>query len=89
MTWLRRTLLCLLPKVVLSRTTGVLARLPLPHALRGPFLSAFARRYGADLGEMGGALREFRRLAAFFQRPRLAGAPPIWDAPPVAARGHS
>jgi len=77
---LRRFLLTILPKIALSRLTGLLARIPLPRWSRGPFLRWFARRYGADLAEMEGELREFRSLQAFFQRPLKPGCRPIADA---------
>lgn len=85
MTWLRRTLLTALPKVLLSRTTGVFARTPLPRSLRAAVYGAFARRYGANLAEMEGELRGFRSLAEFFQRPLRDGARPIADAALVVA----
>jgi phosphatidylserine decarboxylase len=70
-------LLGALPKLLLSRTTGVLARLPLPRPLRGPVYRAFARRYGVELGEMQGALADYRCLCDFFVRPLRDGARPI------------
>jgi phosphatidylserine decarboxylase len=76
-TRIRRILLGLLPKVALSRSTGLLTRIPLPRGLRGPFFRWFARRYGADLGEVAGPLAAYRSLAAFFQRPLVAGARPV------------
>lgn len=67
----------MLPKVLLSRATGVLTRLPVPRALRGAYYGWFARRYGADLGEMAGSCTDFPSLAAFFQRPLRDGARPV------------
>lgn len=78
---LRRLLLGILPKTLLSRSTGLVTRIPLPRALRGPAFRAFARRYGADLDECAGAPAEFRSLAEFFQRPLRDGARPLPDAP--------
>jgi phosphatidylserine decarboxylase len=78
---LRSILLTALPKVALSRLTGLLAATPLPTSLRGPVYRAFARRYGADLTEMAGAPAYYRSLAAFFQRPLRAGARPAAAAP--------
>ena len=82
---LRRILLSALPKVALSRATGLLARVPLPGPLRTPAYRLFAWRYGADLAEMAGELRSFRSLATFFQRPLRAGARPLDTAPLVHA----
>jgi len=76
-------LLGALPKVALSRTTGVLARLPLPRPLRTPLYRAYASRYGAALDEIDGALSDFASFAAFFQRPLRAGARPLAAAPLV------
>lgn len=71
----------MLPKVALSRTTGLLTALPIPRCLRGPFYRWFARRYGADLDQVDGDLASFQSLAAFFQRPLRAGARPLGAAP--------
>jgi phosphatidylserine decarboxylase len=79
MSAVRATLLSLLPKVALSRLTGLLARLPLPAPLRAPLYGWYARRYGADLGEIEGSLREFRCLQQFFQRPLRQGLRPVAD----------
>lgn len=73
----RRILLHALPKVALSRLTGLLVSTPLPTALRPVLYRWFARRYGANLDEMQGALTDYRSLAAFFQRPLQAGARPV------------
>jgi len=75
--WVRRILLSALPKLLLSRGTGLLTRTPLPRRLRGPVHRWFARRYGCELGEVAGELADYRSLAAFFQRPLRAGARPI------------
>lgn len=74
---LRRVALTALPKFVLSRTTGLLARTPLPSWLRPRVYGWFARRYGASLDEMAGTAAEYRSLAQFFQRPLRAGARPL------------
>nr|HMQ23383.1 phosphatidylserine decarboxylase [Planctomycetota bacterium] len=63
---LRRTLLTLLPKLALSRSTGLLTRLPLPSALRAPFYKRFARRYGVDLHEVALPLDQYRSFRDFF-----------------------
>ncbi len=77
MTAVRSLLLTLLPKVALSRLTGLLTRVPLPRSLRGPAYRWFAGRYGASLGEMDGELPDYRSLAAFFRRPLRPGARPV------------
>ncbi len=79
---LRRVLLTALPKLLVSRATGLLARIPLPRRLRPCVYRAYARRYGADLSEMAGALDDVPPLAAFFQRPLVDGARPLDAAAP-------
>ncbi len=74
---LRRVVLTALPKVLLSRTTGFLARLPLPGFLRGAVFGCFSWRYGVRRDEMAGEFRDYDRLASFFQRPLRDGARPI------------
>lgn len=74
---LRRLLLTALPKVLLSRLTGLLAGLPLPRAMRTPFFRWFARRYGVALEEIEGQLTDYRSLQAFFRRALRPDARPI------------
>jgi phosphatidylserine decarboxylase len=76
----RRLLLTALPKVPLSKLTGLLTSLPLPGFLRGPAYRWFARRYGAELGDLNAELRSFRSLQAFFRRELREGARPVADA---------
>lgn len=78
-TSLRSVLLGVLPKIALSRITGIATRIPLPRACRAAAYRSFARRYGADLTEVGVDLAEFPSLAAFFQRPLRDGARPVDD----------
>lgn len=73
----RRILLGLVPKVALSRLTGLATRTPIPGPARPAFYRWFARRYGADLDEVAGELRSYRSLFQFFQRPLRDGARPI------------
>ena len=80
---MRALLLHLLPKVLFSRATGALCSLPLPRSLRTPFFSWFARRYGADLAQIGDPLDSYRSMQAFFQRALRDGARPIGNAPLV------
>ncbi len=84
MSRVRRTLLTLLPKVLLSRTTGVVTRVPLPRAMREPCFRWFARRYSANLAEVQGELRDYPSLARFFARPLREGARTVADDPLVA-----
>jgi phosphatidylserine decarboxylase len=70
-------LLSALPKVLLSRATGMVTDIPLPRALRPALYRAFARRYGVDLGEVDGDLADFRTLGEFFRRPLREAARPI------------
>ncbi|MCA8969560.1 MAG: phosphatidylserine decarboxylase [Planctomycetes bacterium] len=80
---LRRTLLTLLPKWALSRTTGVVTRIPIPHGARTAAYRAFARRYGVDLTEVDTPLTEFRSFRDFFVRRLPASARPIASSPLV------
>lgn len=73
----RRILLSALPKVLVSRVTGMLADLPLPRFARRWVYSRFARRYGVALAEVDRELTGFRSLSEFFSRPLVAGARPI------------
>ena len=73
----RRLLLTALPKVALSKATGLLTRTRLPQRLRQRFYEWFARRYGADLADVDGELGAFPSLQAFFRRPLRAGARPV------------
>jgi phosphatidylserine decarboxylase len=79
----RRILLTALPKLLLSRSTGLLTRVPLPKFARPLVYGWFARRYGADLSEMEGEPRDYRSMAEFFRRPLRDGQRPIADAPIV------
>lgn len=75
---LRRTVLSALPKFLISRTTGLLCRVPIPRFLRRPlYRLVFERCYGARLQEMAGAIEEYPCFAAFFRRPLKEGARPI------------
>lgn len=80
MSALRRALLTALPKVALSRACGALCSVPLPRAVRGRLFRWFARRYGAAIDEVDGAVEQFRSLQEFFRRGLRAGARPIADA---------
>ncbi|MCR9243579.1 MAG: archaetidylserine decarboxylase [bacterium] len=73
----RAALLTALPKVLLSRLTGLLTSIPLPTPVRGPFYRWFARRYGAELADVEGELTQFRSLQQFFRRALRPGARPV------------
>ena len=73
-----------LPQGALSRFAGRLADVSIPHAMRRPVLSAFARAVGADPGEAALPLEEYASLDAFFVRRLRSGARP-WRADPSGA----
>ena len=79
MSSLRAALLTALPKVLLSRTCGLMTSIPLPAGLRGSFYRWFARRYSARLEDIDGDLRQFRSLQQFFRRSLRPDARPIAD----------
>ncbi|MBK9384469.1 MAG: phosphatidylserine decarboxylase [Planctomycetes bacterium] len=74
---MRRLLLTVLPKWLMSRCVRVLAAIPLPRFLRAPLHRSFARATGADLSEVAGALADYPSLAAFFRRPLRDGVRPV------------
>jgi phosphatidylserine decarboxylase len=69
--------------VALSRLCGWICSLPLPRWLRPRLFGWFARRYGADLGQVDGQLADFRSLQDFFRRPLRAGSRPVASTPLV------
>jgi phosphatidylserine decarboxylase len=66
-----------LPVHALSRAAGRVASLRLPEPLRAPACRAFARAFGADLGEVRDPLGSFASLQAFFTRALRDGLRPI------------
>jgi phosphatidylserine decarboxylase len=78
----------LAPRRLVSRLTGLLARLRLPGFLLRPMLRAYARRYGADLAEMAQPLASYRSFVDFFTRPLKDGARPQSDDPLVVGAPH-
>jgi phosphatidylserine decarboxylase len=62
------------PKSTYSHVVGYLAGRTLPRRLRGPVYRTFARRVGADLGEVERPLEDYPSLGAFFVRRLKAGA---------------
>jgi len=74
---LRRSLLTLLPKALLSRLTGAVTAVPLPRFLRRPMLGAFAKSYDIELADVERPLEDFRSFQDFFGRSLRDGARPI------------
>jgi phosphatidylserine decarboxylase len=68
--------LALLPKNTLSRLAGAATRWRAPVPVVQAAIRAFARRYGADLGECDD-LSTFRTFGEFFARPLRPGLRPI------------
>ena len=79
MTRLRKNLLGLLPKALLSKTTGCLTSIPVPRFLRNPLYSWFCNRYGVVREDMEQDLPEFRSFSDFFARSLKAGSRPLAD----------
>jgi phosphatidylserine decarboxylase len=75
----QRVVLTALPKLFLSRATGLLARVRLPRFLRRPVLGCYSWCFGVDREAMSGQLQDYESLAVFFQRPLEEGARPIAD----------
>ena len=69
-------LLGLVPKNALSRLAGAVTRWEAPRWLLDRVISAFAGRYGIDLGECD-APSSFRTFGEFFARPLRPGRRPI------------
>ena len=57
--------------------TGLLCRIPIPGPMRGWTYGAFSRRYGVELDEVSGELRDYRSLQQFFGRSLKDGARPV------------
>lgn len=72
-----------LPRRVVSRLTGVCARLRLPPPLLAPLLGLYARGFGADLTEAARPLAAFRSFSDFFTRELRDGVRPL-DPDPAA-----
>lgn len=69
----------LFPRLLLSRLTGLAARIPIPHFLREAIYFSYARRYGANLRESEFPADFYRSFAEFFCR-RLAPNARVFDA---------
>ena len=79
MTRLRKNLLSLLPKALLSKTTGCLTSIPVPRTLRHPLYSWFCNRYGVVRADMEHELSDYRSFSDFFARSLRPGARPLAD----------
>ena len=53
---------------LLSRATGLAAKIPIPPPLRASLYGSYARRYSANLGEAERSPREYRSFDDFFTR---------------------
>jgi phosphatidylserine decarboxylase len=72
-----------LPQGALSRAFGRLADVPLPPALRGPVIGAFARAVGVDLTEAEQPVEAYPSLNQFFVR-KLRPEARTWPESPEA-----
>jgi phosphatidylserine decarboxylase len=70
-------LLRCLPKRLVSRAAGGLARAPIPAAAHRAAIAAFSRTYGIDVGEAEKPPSEYRTFNEFFARRLRPGARPI------------
>ena len=75
----------LLPRRLLSRTTGFFARRRIPGLLLRPLLRWYANRYGADLTEAARPLTSYRSFVDFFTRQLREGARPMPSDPAAIA----
>lgn len=71
------SLLRLVPQHAVSRLAGRLAAAPLPRALRGPVVGAFARATGVDPAELPAPPASYASIQEFFTRPLPPGARPV------------
>lgn len=71
------------PKRTFSSVVGFWARRPIPKRLRRSVYTAFARRVGADLGEVERPLEDYPSLNAFFTRRLRPGSRPLPADPDV------
>ncbi len=67
--------------LALSRVTGFLARTRIPRRLRPLVYKAFSKKYGVNLEEMEGNLKDFPSLHSFFTRKLKKEARPIDENP--------
>lgn len=66
-----------LPRRAFSRFMGQLGRLPAPGVLLTPLLRAYARIYGANLGEAARPVGAYRTFLEFFTRQLKPGSRPL------------
>jgi phosphatidylserine decarboxylase len=71
--------LALLPKNLMSRVAGFIARIRLPLPLRRVQLRSFGRTFGVNFDEVKAPLDSFDNVQAFFVRELKDGARPIDD----------
>ena len=69
----QRVVLTALPKLFLSRATGLLTRVRLPRFLRKAVYGCYSWWFGVDREAMAGQLQDYESLARFFQRPLKEG----------------
>ena len=72
--------LVLLPRNLLSRVAGVIARISLPGPLRVLQLRSFGRTFGVNFDEVKDELASFKNVQEFFTRELVAGCRPVDDA---------
>lgn len=71
----------LMPKNLLSRLAGHVARISLPLPLRRLQLRSFGKTFGVNFDEVKAPLDEFRSVQEFFVRELVPGCRPVDDAP--------
>jgi phosphatidylserine decarboxylase len=75
----------LLPRRLVSRALGFLARRRLPGFLLRPLLRVYVRRAGVDLEEAARPLKDYRSFTDFFTRALRDGARPLPGDPAAVA----
>lgn len=73
------------PRHALSRAAGRLGRCPAPRWILTPVLAAYARAYGADLGEAERPIGAYATFLDFFTRRLKPGARPLPEDPRAIA----
>jgi phosphatidylserine decarboxylase len=84
-------LIRLLPTRLVSRFTGLLARIPLPPFLLNPLIQWYVKRFGIDMNQFQVPVDGFRSFDAFFTREfrsdmRPVADPDVFVASPVDGR---
>lgn len=70
-------LLAVLPKNMMSRVAGVIARISLPGPLRRAQLRSFGSTFGVNFDEVKDELASFKNVQEFFTRELVPGARPV------------